>query len=425
MTGAAAEAPRCFVDNAASGSFGASLRAGRAFHAGEVVLEERPLMLLDRSAAVDAVLLGAVCEASGLVPEEDMARKIAGVLGLCLSADAAARAALRKCFGQPDECAAGMAEFVMQLVQDVQRLHMPLAASDAQELAHAVMVFLLSAHTTDAGSAIFEIGHRCNHSCSPNVFFQNSNGSEPGGLVFTAIRPIESGELLHMSYLEGKELMAPAVVRRQLLSARKSFECACARCVAEEREHGEAATSEAAVLAEQPELVSAALAGTLKLAALDRDTCRGHWIFATALFADGLGRLRGGVEQGDTELARSSFKLVRAFFEWVLEKYPAHVHFASSQAAECFACLAAMEDEEAAVLASQLCAPYLNALENEFGALDAENVRMRAWLKSHCGHCGRSAQKGVCSRCKIVGYCGAECQRAAWKAHKPLCTASQ
>ena len=135
--------------------------------------------------------------------------------------------------------------------------------------------------------------------------------------------------------------------------------------------------------------------------------------------------MRGGVEQGDTELARSSFKLVRAFFEWVLEKYPAHVHFASSQAAECFACLAAMEDEEAAVLASQLCAPYLNALENEFGALDAENVRMRAWLKSHCGHCGRSSQKGVCSRCKIVGYCGAECQRAAWKAHKPLCTAGQ
>ena len=39
-----------------------------------------------------------------------------------------------------------------------------------------------------------------------------------------------------------------------------------------------------------------------------------------------------------------------------------------------------------------------------------------------CSHCGK---KGValkkCSRCMQVSYCGAECQKAAWKGHKGSC----
>jgi len=39
-----------------------------------------------------------------------------------------------------------------------------------------------------------------------------------------------------------------------------------------------------------------------------------------------------------------------------------------------------------------------------------------------CAHCGR---QGValkrCMRCKEVSYCGAECQKAGWKAHKKTC----
>ena len=39
-----------------------------------------------------------------------------------------------------------------------------------------------------------------------------------------------------------------------------------------------------------------------------------------------------------------------------------------------------------------------------------------------CGHCGREDTKlSKCSRCERERYCGASCQRAHWKAHKPVC----
>ena len=38
-----------------------------------------------------------------------------------------------------------------------------------------------------------------------------------------------------------------------------------------------------------------------------------------------------------------------------------------------------------------------------------------------CYQCGRDGASMQCSRCKSARYCGAECQRAHWKAHKPDC----
>jgi len=38
-----------------------------------------------------------------------------------------------------------------------------------------------------------------------------------------------------------------------------------------------------------------------------------------------------------------------------------------------------------------------------------------------CSHCGKEGGLKRCSRCKQVSYCGADCQKAAWKEHGPLC----
>ena len=39
-----------------------------------------------------------------------------------------------------------------------------------------------------------------------------------------------------------------------------------------------------------------------------------------------------------------------------------------------------------------------------------------------CSQCGKQrAALKRCSRCKEASYCGAECQRAAWKGHKKKC----
>jgi hypothetical protein len=39
--------------------------------------------------------------------------------------------------------------------------------------------------------------------------------------------------------------------------------------------------------------------------------------------------------------------------------------------------------------------------------------------------CASEEASSVCARCQAVRYCSRECQRADWKAHKPLCKAAQ
>jgi len=41
-----------------------------------------------------------------------------------------------------------------------------------------------------------------------------------------------------------------------------------------------------------------------------------------------------------------------------------------------------------------------------------------------CGFCGKENANQLCSRCKAVRYCNAECQLADWKEHKKVCKAS-
>ena len=39
--------------------------------------------------------------------------------------------------------------------------------------------------------------------------------------------------------------------------------------------------------------------------------------------------------------------------------------------------------------------------------------------------CASEEASSVCGRCQAVRYCSRECQRADWKAHKPVCMAAQ
>lgn len=40
-------------------------------------------------------------------------------------------------------------------------------------------------------------------------------------------------------------------------------------------------------------------------------------------------------------------------------------------------------------------------------------------------NCGKRGHFKQCGRCKMVRYCGQECQRADWSAHKPHCAPNQ
>ena len=56
-----------------------------------------------------------------------------------------------------------------------------------------------------------------------------------------------------------------------------------------------------------------------------------------------------------------------------------------------------------------------------------ERAAVAAVVAEHqpCGWCGRMAvhRAKFCGRCKMVWYCNEECQRAAWREHKPHCHA--
>ena len=42
-------------------------------------------------------------------------------------------------------------------------------------------------------------------------------------------------------------------------------------------------------------------------------------------------------------------------------------------------------------------------------------------ISHSCTHCTQGNATSRCSKCKLVYYCGKECQQAHWKVHKKIC----
>ena len=69
------------------------------------------------------------------------------------------------------------------------------------------------------------------------------------------------------------------------------------------------------------------------------------------------------------------------------------------------------------------------AWQREVNALNAEAGRNVTWnpcmvnlSRVPCAHCGRlDMHTRLCAACRAVYYCGADCQRAAWRGHKAAC----
>ena len=411
-------------------SFGTSLVAARSFCTGEVLLRELPRFTLAESPS-DDVKAAVVATMGERAAAGEIGNLIAGVLDLWLRSDALGRKSLcEEFFCIPDACSSGMAEFVhalvVKLVAACERLQACCSSEvDISQLTAVLLSWLLASHTlANDGTALFRVGHRANHSCDPNAAYHAD--ALTGMLVYSALRPIAAGEEICFSYLHAHELLMPASLRRQMLLGRKRFECACERCVAADRD--DAAPVPPEHLTERALSGDDVEAAHAELSAMPQ--WHGHWVWAAALWGAGISRLRAGVERGDSVKLEAGLPLLHAYATWTSTHHPARPHYVAAQFAEVYACLAALanaSDEPAArarahALASTLCAPYLVALEAEFGADDAHNVAMRSLFRTVCGHCGAPAVSR-CARCRIVGYCGALCQKAAWAAHKGGCVA--
>ena len=60
---------------------------------------------------------------------------------------------------------------------------------------------------------------------------------------------------------------------------------------------------------------------------------------------------------------------------------------------------------------------------------DGKELSLKAECVARAGcaaaGCASEEASSVCARCEAVRYCSRECQRADWKAHKPVCAAAQ
>ena len=59
-----------------------------------------------------------------------------------------------------------------------------------------------------------------------------------------------------------------------------------------------------------------------------------------------------------------------------------------------------------------------------FSGIDSTRPTHSASFLTHTRACPPEPQMKKCSRCEVVFYCGAACQRAHWPAHKAACKAA-
>eukprot|EP00123_Amoebidium_parasiticum_P015120 comp22796_c1_seq1/m.35727 comp22796_c1_seq1/g.35727 ORF comp22796_c1_seq1/g.35727 comp22796_c1_seq1/m.35727 type:complete len:416 (-) comp22796_c1_seq1:115-1362(-) len=82
------------------------------------------------------------------------------------------------------------------------------------------------------GNGLYRLQACLNHSCRPNVALLKGEDDQDGSVVVRALRHIQPGEELCISYIEESE---PLAARRQALRE-YLFDCRCEKCVEEEQQ---------------------------------------------------------------------------------------------------------------------------------------------------------------------------------------------
>ena len=118
-----------------------------------------------------------------------------------------------------------------------------LGGFTTEAVADLLSVVRLDAHIVRekgpaGGLGLFFWLHLANHSCCPNAFFHTAREHTTGRAVATlyALRPLDSGEEVCISYVDGQTLLAPMFVRRRIIQNQFGFLCVCSRCREEESE---------------------------------------------------------------------------------------------------------------------------------------------------------------------------------------------
>ena len=185
---------------------GFNLHATRTIEAGEVIIDEEPLIKTapgPTGSVRTEQCLKAFCAASG-----DLQTSVLGMFSPLAEANLSEPIAIRL---SPVETYARKAWARGQPLQTLRK---------------AQLAFELNAHAIGKSSeALFELSAKINHSCDPNANFCVHEGR----LRHVAICRIERGEPITSNYIGDHAIMHHAM-RQERLYAEKLFRCACPRC---------------------------------------------------------------------------------------------------------------------------------------------------------------------------------------------------
>lgn len=123
-------------------------------------------------------------------------------------------------------------------------------------------------------SALFRLGSKVTHSCSPNCMY--SSKRKPGHGDYIAIQPILKGDLITFNYLSA--LLISTEARRDKLLREKNFFCVCSKCIRPDYTRGIVCDKcEAIAPASQLQLEKASLSPSVKLCLQEDVTSSPLW----------------------------------------------------------------------------------------------------------------------------------------------------
>lgn len=197
---------------------GKILKSLRACEAGEVLLVEEPAVAVVQASTEPTLQdLQAWIDKLAALPGETRA----GVLDLSCPTQAILGGTLADLLGENGEHA------------DV-ALHCPdsLCTGDMWRFLRIAECNTFQVPDASGGVRIelLILASRMNHSCLPNAL--RGPGEEEGTVEVRALRRLEAGEEISISYFDDDALCMPTAARRAVLQGRWQFKCECKRCMA-------------------------------------------------------------------------------------------------------------------------------------------------------------------------------------------------
>lgn len=209
------------------------LFASKDFVAGDVVLEENPLVVLAPN-EIDAKkkIIKVPDSVKPLYHSKFQSMVKAGMCWMKKTEKEETKKSLLELYFPTEESFSSLEEDILQLAQQaVEYLQKQPDYSNANDAETLQKVMLIWACNAFQGGRVYFQMSRANHSCNPSAIIQSDDDKQR----LVAATDIAKGDEITISYL-GSMMYTETSVRNQKLQHSKFFSCSCARCKDDEED---------------------------------------------------------------------------------------------------------------------------------------------------------------------------------------------